>query len=368
MRTFVRVNLSRIVANYHRLRAACPPGGEVLAIVKANAYGHGALDTVNALESAGCSRFAVACLSEGAELRVAGIRGEIVVLDGFLPGEERDFVARQLTPVLHASHQVASWIEQGRHNSGDALRCHLKVNTGLNRLGVSMSEAPALAAALAAAPGVSLEGVATHLASAEDFEDPAADEQLERFRQLLAELDRLGLSRPRWIHFANSAGLAFRPPLGNLARCGLALYGWLPKTAGDCPTPRVEVLPALEWRARVMAVNALGRGARIGYGGAFTVEAPMRVAALAVGYGDGYRRELSRGGRVRLHGRDCPVVGRVSMDITMIDVSACERVAPGDEAIVLGDGVTAHELADLCGTIAYEILCGIAARVPRVPV
>ncbi len=338
----------------------------MLAVLKANAYGHGAVLTARALELAGCGRFAVACLSEAVELRVAGVAGEIVVLGGFLPGEEPEFVAQRLTPMLHAPFQVAAWVEVGGHGEKGPLPCHLKVNTGMNRLGVNLSEAAGLCRALSEAPGVRLEGIATHLASAEDFEDPVAERQLARFQELVSSLEAGGIPRPRWTHFANSAGLAYRPPAGNLARCGLTLYGWQPRPVGPAPAPRFDVSPALEWRAKVLAVNEIGAGARVGYSGRFTASRPMRVAALGVGYGDGFRRELSQGGRVRLHGRDCPVVGLVSMDLTMADVSACDRVEPGDEAVVLGDGIAVHELAERCGTIAYEILCGVSARVPRI--
>jgi len=368
MRTHVRVDLSRIAENYRRLRAACPPGGDVLAVVKANAYGHGAVGVARRLEAVGCERFGVACLSEAAELRDAGVQGEIVVLSGFLPGEESEFVARRLTPLLHADYQVARWIEQGRQSADAPLPCHLKVNTGMNRLGVSPAEALSVCRTLAGASGVSLEGISTHLASAEDFEDPAGAEQVAKFRAVLEALDEAGIERPRWTHFQNSAGLAYRAGDGNLARCGLALYGVLPEAVGVSPEPRVEVQPALEWRARVAAIQQIAEGDRVGYSGVFTAPRPMRIASLTVGYGDGYRRELWQGGRVLLHGRERPVVGRISMDVTMVDVSGCDQVRPGDEAIVLGAGITAQELARRCGTIAYEILGGIAARVARVEI
>ena len=364
MRTFVRVDLSRIAQNFRTLRAACPPGGDVLAVVKANAYGHGAVVTARFLEAAGCGRFAVASLGEGAELRREGIAGEVVVLEGFLPGEERGFLAERLTPVLHDRRQAERWIELGAR-AGSPLPCYLKVNTGMNRLGVSPAEARELSAKLTTAPGVAFEGVMTHLASAEDFEDPAAAEQIGRFQELLRELGAAGALPPR-AHFANSAALAYRPVEGtNAARCGLSLYGWLPRTAGEALPARIDVRPAIEWRARVLAVRELGAGERVGYSGTFRAARPMRIAALGVGYGDGYRRELSDGGRVLIAGRSCPVVGRISMDITTVDVSGCGPVAPGSEAVLLSEELSAHELAERCGTIAYEILCGISARVPR---
>ncbi|MBI1355390.1 MAG: alanine racemase [Acidobacteria bacterium] len=365
MRTFVRIDLSRIAQNYRNLRAACLPGGDVLAVVKANAYGHGAVAVAGALEAIGCRRFAVASPGEGVELRQAGVGGEIVVLEGFLPGEDDVFVAERLTPLLHHPGQVERWVELGGAAS-TPLPCYLKVNTGMNRLGVELDRAQSIASRLACARGVEFLGLATHLASAEDFEDPAADEQMERFEELLGAMEAASVPLPS-VHFANSAALAYRPTgAGNVARCGLALYGWLPPTAGPAGAPRAEVRPALEWRARVLSVRELGIGDRVGYSGIFRAERPMRIAALGVGYGDGYRRELSEGGRVLLGEASCPVVGRVSMDITTVDVSQCGIVEPGDEAILLSPELSAHEVAARCGTIAYEILCGISGRVPRI--
>jgi alanine racemase len=365
MRTHVRVDLGRIAANHAALRSACPSDFELMAVVKANAYGHGALAVARALTAAGCSRFGVSSLEEAAELRESGIAGEIFVLSGVLPGEAEAAARLGLTPMLCSREAYEAW-GAASTTLGRALPCHLHVETGMNRLGLSLTEAEALAREAAADGRFRLEGVCTHLASAEDFDDPHGCEQLGCFRGLLRRLEASGIL-PRWRHFANSAGLAWRDLSGaTMARPGLALYGWLSDAVGAAPQIRFAIEPALEWRAAVLAVKEVPAGGRIGYSGTFTAEQPLRTAVLGVGYGDGYRRELSGRGRVWLAGGYRPILGRVSMDLTVVDVTDAPQVRVGDEAVVLGREVSAAELAAHCGTIPYEILCGIAARAPRV--
>jgi alanine racemase len=360
MRTHVRVDLGRIAANYGAVRAACPPDFQLLAVVKANAYGHGAVPVSRALAGVGCTRFGVSSLEEGADLRDNGITGEILVLGGVLEHEAVEAARIGLTPMLHSRETYAAWRDAARV-IGRPLPCHLHVETGMNRLGLTFEEAEAIGCEAAADGSLRFEGVCTHLASAENLDDPQTGEQMERFHVLLALLEAKGV-RPRWRHFANSAGLAWRE-LGDatMARPGLALYGCL-----GGPPGRFSVKPALKWRAAVLAVKEVSAGARIGYGGTFVAERALRTAVLGVGYGDGYRRELSEGGRVWLGGGYRRIVGRISMDLTVVDVTEAPGVRPGDEAVVLGAEVPAEELAGVCGTIPYEILCGISARAPRV--
>ena len=364
MRTHVRVDLARIAANYAALRSACPPDFDLMAVIKANAYGHGAVRVAQALVGAGCVRFGVSSLHEGADLRDSGVSGEIFVLSGVLPNEAGEAAKLDLTPMLHSRETYASW-RAAASRLGRALPCHLHVETGMNRLGLTVEEAERIAGEVASEGRLRLEGVCTHLASSEDFDDPHCGEQIERFHALLAKLAAAGI-RPRWKHFANSAGLAWRDfGEATMARPGLAVYGCLGGPVGVAPAARFEAQPALEWHAAVLAVRDVPAGGRIGYGGSFTAERPLRTAVLGVGYGDGYRRELCGRGRVWLGGGYRPILGRISMDLTVVDVSDAPQVQPGDEAVVLGAEVTAHELAQLCGTIPYEILCGISARAPR---
>ncbi len=364
MRTHVRVDLRQIATNYAAVLSACPASFELMAVVKANAYGHGSAPVARALADVGCQRFGVSSLREGADLRENGVAGEIFALSGVLPHEADEAARLGLTPMLHSRDAYAAW-RAAAGRGAMALPCHLHVETGMNRLGLGTEEAEAIAREIDGADELRLEGVCTHLASAEDFDDPQSCAQLERFQELLSRLSAAGIE-PRWKHFANSAGLAWRDlDDATMGRPGLALFGCLNGAAGS-PAMRFEVEPALEWRAAVLAVKEVPTGARIGYSGTFTAESPLRTAVLGVGYGDGYRRELSSRGRVWLAGGYRPILGRVSMDLTVVDVTAAPGVKVGDEAVVLGAEVTAREIAELCGTIPYEILCGISARAPRV--
>jgi alanine racemase len=362
MRNSVRVDLGRIAANYRAIQAACPEGSEVLAVVKDDAYGHGAIPVAHALAAQGCRRFAVASLEEAAGLREAGICGEIVALGGLFAGQERDAAELEITPAIHTAEGLERWSKQGAE-LGRKLPCHLKFDTGMTRLGLP-ADAAATLELLALHPGVEVRGLATQLASSEDFYGAHSSEQLRRFADLRQGLAAGGV-RPPFVHYGNSAAVAYGDlSRGNLVRCGLALYGYVnPAPGGE--RPRLELRPALEWRSKILAVREVPAGSRLGYGGAFTAPAPMRIAALAVGYGDGYPRALSGKGIVVVQGRRRPVVGKISMDITLIDVTAGSSVTPEDEAVLIGDDVTAAELAALCDTIPYEILSRISPRAER---
>lgn len=365
VRTHLRIDLGRIAANFRAIQEAVGSGVDVLAVVKANAYGHGAVEVSDVLAKAGCGRFAVASLDEGAELRASGIAGEIVVLGGFVPGQEAELVRLDLTPMLYGSGLVERW-RKAAQAAERKLPCHLELDTGMTRVGLRIGSGAELAGLLGEAPELALQGIATHLAAAEDFEDPSTEEQFERFRALLDEARAAGLDVGQ-VHVSNSAAAAYRPLDGQtMIRSGFALYGYLSRTVGEAPEARFSVEKALEWRAAVLDVRDVAAGDRLGYNGTYTAERDMRIAVLGAGYGDGYRRELSNGGEVLLGGRRRTVVGRVSMDFTLVDATEVQGVAPGDEAILLGEGLDAQDLARRCGTVAYEILTGLSGRVPRV--
>lgn len=361
MRTYVRVDLDRIVANYRAIQAVSSPA-EVLAVIKDDAYAHGAVPVAHALAAAGCRRFAVASLEEAAQLRAAGVCGEIIALGGFFPGQEQEASEIEITPAIHSVEALHRWSKQGVA-IGRKLPCHLKFDTGMTRLGLPADAAGTLAL-LEQNPGVEVRGLATHLASSEDFYGSHSSDQLKRFFALRDQLAEGGL-RPPFLHYGNSAAAAYGDlSKGNLVRCGLALYGYVNPSPDQTPS-RVKLLPALEWRCRILAVREVEAGARLGYGGGFTAPAPMKIAALAVGYGDGYARALSDKGQVVIQGLRRHVVGKISMDITLVDVTAEPTVSLYDEAILLGDEVTAAELALLCETIPYEILSRISPRTQR---
>ena len=363
MRTYARVDLARLFSNYRNIEAACPAGMEILAVLKADAYGHGAVAVSRPLESAGCKRFAVATLEEGATLRAAGVGASIVLLSGCFPGEEEEAARLDVTPMIPDEERLKAWRAVAR-KLGRKLPWHLEVDTGMGRLGMTFGSPDELAATLTGSPELHVEGVGIHLAAAEDFADRSAKDQLDRFHRLIRGVRTLGVN-PGLVHAANSAAIAYRSLEGQtLVRPGLALYGYVSRPHGDAPASRLDVHPALEWRTRVLTVRAAQPGDRLGYNGAFVVERPMLVATLGVGYADGYRRELSNRGEVLINAVRRPILGRISMDLTLVE--ADETVRAGQEAVLLGPGLDARELADRCGTIPYEILSGISARVPRV--
>ncbi len=363
MRTFVRVDLGRIAANYRALRRIVGDGVAVSAVVKANGYGHGAVEVAKALEGAGCRRFSVADVAEGVELREAGIEGEILVLLGPLPGEEEETAARSLTPLLHSRELVERWRRQAVA-LGRRLPCHIEIDTGMHRAGIGSCRAEEVGDLLAGVPELDVQGLATHMASSESFDDAAGERQEERFSEVTAYLEGRGL-RPRLCHMANSAAAVWRPSTRlDMVRAGLSLFGYVgPRNPPDGETP---FEPALEWRAKILDIREVAAGDRVGYGGDYRAPRAGRAALVSAGYGDGLRRELARGGEVLVGGERRPVRGRVSMDSVMVDVSDSPEAKPGDEVVLLGEGLDALEMARRCGTIPYEILCGISARTRRV--
>ncbi len=364
MRTYARIHRRILQQNYRSIQQAVGPRVAVLAVVKADAYGHGAVEVAGALSEAGASQFAVAHLAEGVCLREAGVAGDIAVLGGAEAGEEACFRSHRLTPFVHTREQLDSW-EREAAASGEQLGCHLEIDTGMNRLGLP-ADASTLGEWIAAAPHLRIDGLATHLASAEDFLSSQADEQRQRFQAVAAALRERGISCGR-LHLSNSAATAYRPECtADMVRPGLALYGYLSPALGPAPPSRIEVRPALEWKAGILAVREAAAGARVGYQGSYTAEAPMRLAVVSAGYGDGLNRQMSNGGTVVLRGERRPVVGLVSMDVTLVDVTGLDGVEAGEEATLIGPGLDAWEMAQRCGSIAYEALCGISSRVPRV--
>ncbi len=370
------VDLGAIQSNYATLRSRAGRGAVLACVVKADAYGHGARPVVAALCEAGARHFAVATLAEAVELREAGVSGLVLVLGGLQRGEEREASAHGLLPLVGTVGQLQRWNDEG-HRLGRTLPCHICLNTGMNRLGIDFdpSQEPSgqgLLRTLAACGSVDPVGFATHHAAAEDLESDQAEHQERLFAEQLTALRRAG-HVPRIVHSANSAALLYRglsatggdrPAL--MARPGLALYGYVkpPLGAGaTCPCP---VRPALEWRARLMAIRSVAKGALVGYGATFMAPRDMRLGVLSVGYGDGLDWRLSNRGAVAIRGNLCRIVGQVSMDLTMSDLTEAPDASEGDEAVLLGPSpYDAMGMADLTGGIPYQVLCGISRRVPR---
>lgn len=359
------VDLGAIRRNTAALHRLTGNAAQLMAIVKADGYGHGAAPVARAALDAGASSLGVATVGEGLALRQAGLPQTILVLGPTLPSEAAVLVEHGLEQMV-ADLDAATAVSREALGRGRSVGLHLKVDTGMGRVGVPPAEAVAVARRLAALPGVRLSGVMTHFADADEAEAGGAPAQLAAFRDVLASLRGAGIDAGL-AHAANSAGILALPASHlDLARAGLALYGCHPsrETAG-----RLRLEPALTFRTRVAFVKEVAAGASIGYGRTFTAPGRMIVATLPVGYADGYARGLSNRGAALIGGRRAPIVGRVCMDMTMVDVSAIPGVRVGDEAVLYGsqgnEAIPVEEVASLLGTISYEVLCAIGKRVPR---
>jgi alanine racemase len=369
LRCWAEVDLDALRENLSWIRHRIGPAVKILAVVKADAYGHGLKPIAALLMQSGADLFGVANLAEARAIRAVGRGWPILMLGPCLPDETESAVRDDVRLTLSSAAEA-------RRVSGVAARLrrtvsvHVKVDTGMGRLGVDEDDAQKLARLLTRLPGLRLEGIYTHFASAEDDAESSAA-QTRRFRRVLAALEAGGL-RPALVHASNSAALLHEPDAAfNLVRPGLLVYGIPPGGRRALP-PRLarQFRPALAFKCRVGLVKSLPRGARVSYGGTFTASRPLRVAVLTAGYGDGYLRAGSHRAHVLLHGRRCPVLGRITMDQTIVDVTPLRRVQPGDEAVLLGrqgrEAITAAELAGWCGTIPWEILTAITYRVPRI--
>ncbi|MCI6376248.1 MAG: alanine racemase [Clostridiales bacterium] len=362
---YVAIDMDAIRHNYQILKQKVPANVCVMPVIKANAYGHGMLETATALSAMGANHFAVALPEEGIELRLGGVKGEILVLGAAMPRALEDAVRYDLTQTVFTPEMVRA-LEKEAAAQGKQALMHIKLDTGMNRIGLRTDEeAQALAEALEKAPHVRATGIYTHFADADNpLEDGGMNaftrRQLERFIALRAYFGP-GLTA----HVANSAMSLLAPEAYfGMIREGISLYGYPPVRTN------LPFIPALSWHAEVVHVKTISAGETIGYGRTFTAERDMRIATVAVGYGDGYHRAASNRGEMLIRGRRVPIVGRVCMDQTMVDVTGLEQVAVGDDVVLLGrqgeDAINAEELAAWAQTISYEVLLAITSRVPRI--
>lgn len=355
---WVEVDASAIASNTQGLRAQVPASCRLMAVVKAEAYGHGAIGAARAALSAGATFLGVATPYEGQLLRAAGFDVPIVILSPTLPRQASEIARYRLTPSVTSLDMVRALAES-------TTRVHLKVNTGMNRSGVAPADAPAFLRAAAAVPGVAVEGIFSHLAGADEPDRHPAYDQFDRFDVLLRTLGDQRL-RPPIAHIANSAAVLDMPEMAlDMIRPGLALYGLYPS---DYVGRRVRLRPALAWKTRVVEKRRLEAGERVSYAGTWTAEKACWTALLPVGYADGLRRALSSRGQVLLGGRRASIAGRVCMDLTVI---ACGDYEPaiGEEVVLIGDqgeeSIRAEEMAGWLGTNNYEVTTQITYRVPR---
>jgi alanine racemase len=370
-RCYVEVSLPQIRENFLSIAEALKPKTEIMPVVKANAYGHGAIRVAQTLTNAGARWLAVSNTSEGVALRRAGIPEEvrIIVMAGILPFEWQSVVECHLTPVLHQMSDLAT-VEEISASTGTPLRFHIKVDTGLSRLGLRESIGE-IARALLSLKHSQFEGVMTHLASAANVTSPQTDEQLKAFDRAVSGLREAGLPPfMRHVDATNSLHLVEHDTEVHLIRPGLAVYGYVTEPSAPVTRGKLQVKPALSWKARIILVKDLPAGVSVGYGATYTTTKPTTIAVLAVGYSDGYPHQQSNKGAVLVNGHQAPIVGAVSMDVTTIDVSGIPGVSAGGQVTLLGSegdlSLDATQVGRNSGTIPYSILCNIHERVPRI--
>ncbi|HUA19346.1 MAG TPA: alanine racemase [Bryobacteraceae bacterium] len=369
-RSWVEISLQQIAANFQAVRDVVGPGVEVMPVVKADAYRHGAVEVSHALLRAGARWLAVSNVEEGAILREHGIAARILVMADFLPRERSGLLDYNLTPVIHSLGDIQEWDRMAASRNLPSAY-HLKIDSGMGRLGTRASASQILDA-IAAARHARLEGLMTHLASTANYASSQTEEQLRAFQAVCSELARAGV-HPDFVHSSSSTPVAYgrRDAWHRMVRPGHAVYGYVsPVAKGTAPPRLLEVKPALTWKTVVLAVKDLPAGALVGYGGMFRTTEPTRIAVLAAGYADGIPHRLSNKGRVIAKGHLAPIIGAVSMDLTTIDVTHCPPLAVGDPVILLGAeggvSIDALQIARIAGTISYSVLCGIHARVKRI--
>jgi len=364
--TRVEIDLDALTFNLHQVRVRVGPDCEILAVVKADAYGHGARGVAPTLQAAGADQFGVALVGEGLDLRRYGVSKPIVVLGGVFPKEEWAVIDHQLQPALY-DLDVARRLDAAAREAGARIPCHLKIDTGMGRLGFRPEVLAEVLPVLKALPGLELRGVISHLALADEPEQPFTATQIARFQAMVAQVREAGFT-PRYLHLANSAAIYSRDLAGcNLVRPGVSLYGGLTGTPFEQDVPQRPVMSFLSQVAQLKEVPA---GEGVSYAHRFVTSRPSVIAAVPVGYADGYNRALTGKGEVLIRGRRAPVAGTVCMDWILVDVTHVPDVAVGDRVTLLGcDGnevITAKEWAEKIGTITYEVFCNISKRVPRV--
>jgi alanine racemase len=357
----VEVDLGAIADNVGVLVDRAAPAA-VCAVVKSDGYGHGAVPVSRAALDAGAAWLAVCIPAEGVELREAGIDAPILVLDE--PESWDDVVRFELTPTVYSERGIAALAAEAK-TSGREIGVHLKVDTGMHRIGVSPSEVVARAKSVLASPELRLDAVWTHCPVADEPENPFTTQEADRFDAVLAELRDAGI-RPRFVHAANSAATLTQPRLHHqLVRCGIAVYGLdpAPGLAGAAP-----LQPALSLKSHVTNVHVVPAGDAVSYGLRRALARDSVIATIPVGYADGMPRRLSDDGAVLIGGKRRPIAGTITMDRLMVDCGT-EEVSVGDEVVLIGrqgsEVVTVQEWADIAGTIVYEITCGLSPRIPR---
>jgi len=362
--TYATVNLAALAHNLSCITGYLSPSCKVLAIVKANAYGHGVVAIAQALASQGVGRFAVASLDEGIELRQAGLSAPILILGALFEEQIADLVAHRLTPVV-SDGRILPALAKATRAQPSPYQIHLKVEPGMGRLGLSMEELPTLLDNQILRSPLQIEGVMTHLADADGEDEVFTERQLGAFHAMLEQIRLRGLTLPL-VHAANSAAIIRFPEAHfSLVRPGIMLYGY--HTLPDS-VPAPDLTPVLSLRTTIAQLRTIPQGGTVSYNRTFVAKRPTRIAVLPIGYADGYSRLLSNRGCVLIQGKRAPIVGLVCMDMIMVDVTDLASVQIGETVTLIGqqgaESIWADEVAGWIGTIPYEVLCGIGSRVP----
>jgi alanine racemase len=341
-------------------------GRKILAVVKAQAYGHGSVAVARRLLALGADMLGVALVEEGMELRQAGIDAPILMMGSLFPEQVEALTDLRLTPVVFTVN-TARALSRAAQKLRTTVSVHVKIDTGMGRIGMAPEEADVFVEQIRGLPGIEIQGLMTHFADADLREKEFALKQIRRFSALVQRLTENGISVPL-IHSANSAAvLSYQDSLFTMVRPGLMLYGYSPLEAGSSQS---DLLPVLSLVTRIAYIKKVVAGTCISYGRTFITKRDSLIATLPIGYADGLSRSLSNKGEALIRGRRVPIVGRVCMDMCMVDVTDIPGVSEGDETVLIGsqaeERITAEEIACKTGTIPYEVLCGISSRVPRV--
>jgi alanine racemase len=367
--TWAEIDLDALAHNFGVIRGQVGSDMKILAAVKANAYGHGAVECARRLEAEGVDWFGVALPEEGIELRNSGISKPILCLGGFWQGQEAACLQYQLTPVVDRLDETEA-LDRAARDAGTTANVHLKIDTGMGRLGVRVERVSQFCEGLKRLANIRVDGLMTHLAAADDHALEAfTRNQLEKFQDGVRVCREHGID-PAYVHVANSAAtFALSKGSGNMVRPGGSLYGFV-RDVFPANIVRPALKPVMSLYSRIILLKTVSKNEKLGYGCTFETARESLIGTIPIGYDDGYRRSLSNRGKMIVRGHFAPVVGRVSMDMTLIDVTDVPNIAIDDYVTLLGSegdvAITAEDLGELAGTISYEITCGISNRVPRI--
>ena len=365
-RAVAYVDLNAIEENFKTIKTFLPPGVKVLCVVKADAYGHGAVEVARKLEGNGADYLGVATIDEGMELRESGITTPILIMSGIFPWDDVGLVFKsRLTPVVYDSATLDRIEEEGEHHD-EALKIHVKIDTGMGRLGFSIDDIPYLAEHIKSTKSVQLEGLMSHFSASEVRNDYGLH-QVDLFTKALRMVQDTGLN-PEIVHMANSGAVTTYPDAYfSMVRVGINLYGSYPSKE---LREKMVLAPVMKFVSKISLLREFGEGQALSYGGTYTTKKNTKIAYVPVGYADGYPRALSNKGSVLIRDRRCSIVGRICMDWLLVDVTYLNGIEAGEEVVLLGRSdtqmITADEVAEISGTIPYEILCKISKRIMRV--